>query len=394
MDPDVTRLTLLVRPRTGVGGGPERLAKLLEQWKRLTTPPTDSEMRKVFVIEHDLLAPKAGTPEGMPRVAGPGVPRVDVMIHGAALTELGAPLDECRRANVLGTQRALDMARSLAGLRRFVHFSTAYVAGTRRGVVREDDPAPHGFHNHYERTKRESEACVLASGLPFTILRPSIVVGRSDDGYAPSMKVLYSVWRAWLTGHVPRAPIDPKSWVDLVPVDYVVEATRVLMHHPEALGRTIHLCAGTDRQSPMAIMSSAARAFEVPVPPISPPWVARALLRWPARRFIPKGLLHLLEVMFWHLPYLGIRDRLFDTATADRLLAPRGVACPSYATYGERLFRWCKASVWGKRRAALDGPARQGAPRSSSSATQVGGPEAVAAVRSDEREEAACSASI
>ena len=38
-------------------------------------------------------------------------------------------------------------------LKRFVHVSTAYVAGMREGIVREDELADAGFNSLYEQSK-------------------------------------------------------------------------------------------------------------------------------------------------------------------------------------------------------------------------------------------------
>ncbi len=334
----LTRLTLVIRPLAGETGR-QRFERLVAQWRKFVETPDATALAKVDVVEADLALPGV-----LPVVDGP----YDYMIHSAATTELGVPLAEGRRTNVVATQRALQMARR-ARVGRFVHYSTAYVCGRRRALIGVQDAAPGAYHNHYERTKRESEDAVRSGGVPYTILRPSIIVGRGDDGYVSRTKVLYSVWRMWLSGFIPRAPIDPKAWVDLVPVDFVVDATLGLMQLPETLGGTYHLCAGEHRQSPKTIMLTATRAFAVPVPPLSPPWIAYVLRRWPARLFLTHALREILDAMYWHLPYLGIRGRLFDMSQTLPLLAKVGVPPSNFAEYGERLFQFCRDTAWGKR---------------------------------------------
>ncbi len=338
LSPDLERLTLLIRPLAG--DAPEaRFARMVAQWRKFVEVPSAAALAKVTVIGCDL---EVGP---LPRLDGPH----DLFIHSAASTDLGLALAEGRRTNVVATQRALRLAGQIPGLARFVHLSTAYVCGKRRGRIREADGAPPAFHNNYEKTKRESEDAVQASGLPYTILRPSIIVGRSDDGFVFRTKVLYSVWRMWLSGFIPRAPIDPRAWVDIVPVDYVVSAALVLAADPEARNGTFHVCAGDDRLSPKTIMLCATQAFQVPVPPLSPPWVAYALRLWPLRLAVPHALREILDTMFWHLPYLGIRGRHFDMSRTAPLLARAGVAVPTFADYGPRLFRFCRETSWGKR---------------------------------------------
>jgi len=334
--PEIKRVVLLVRPAPGQTAA-DRLRRLCDYWGRFVPGPSPDELAKVEVVEGDLTLNREIV------VDGP----VDYVVHAAAATELDQSLGAARRANVYATQRALDFARGLPGLKRFVHLSTAYVAGRRRGVVAEGDPFPGRFHNAYERSKREAEHAVREGGVPYTILRPSIIVGRSDDGYVYRMRVLYAVWRIWLAGIIPRAPLDPKSWVDVVPVDYVVDATLRLMVDERALGQTLHLCAGADRQSPAGIMHVAAAIFGVPPPPLSPPWVVRLLrARW-LRPLVGHGLGEIVDKMHWQVPYIGMRRRLFDTSRTDALL--EDLPKPRFIDYGEQLFRFCLETQWGKR---------------------------------------------
>lgn len=338
LSPSLTHLTLLMRPLAG--DSPEqRFDRMIAQWRKFVDVPTAEALAKVSIVSCDLET--GPTPEiGAAH---------DLMIHAAATTDLGVSLAEGRRANVFATQRALRIAQNTPNLKRFVHLSTAYVCGKRRGVVNEDADAPTAFHNHYERTKRESEDAVRSAGIPYTIVRPSIIVGRSDDGFVFRTKVLYSVWRLWLSGVIPRAPIDPCAWVDIVPVDYVVAATLALAQDARAQGGAFHVCAGDDRQSPRTIMRCAADAFQVKVPLISPPWAARALRLWPVHRLIPHALREILDTMYWHLPYLGMRGRLFDMSRTAPILASAGIEPPRFADYGPRLFNFCHETAWGKR---------------------------------------------
>jgi nucleoside-diphosphate-sugar epimerase len=274
---------------------------------------------------------------------------VDYVIHAAASTDLSLPLGRARQANLFPTQRVLAAARRIPGLKRFVHLSTAYACGRRRGRITEDDGASSSFHNFYEQSKREAEAAVLASGLPAMVLRPSMIVGRSDDGYVSQMKVLYSVWRIWMMGLLPRAPVSLAAWVDIVPVDYVVAATLALMREPNAAGKVVHLVAGSDRQRAGTLLHTAARNFAVAPPPVWPVWIARAFHAGPLNRTLPHNLRQLLDHMYWHLPYLGIKDRLFSSLRADELLEGTGVRRPAFASYGDLLFQFLKDTEWGKR---------------------------------------------
>ncbi|HEY3019392.1 MAG TPA: SDR family oxidoreductase, partial [Solirubrobacteraceae bacterium] len=89
--------------------------------------------------------------------------RVSEVVHCAASVSFDQPLGEARAVNVDGARRMAQLAELCGGrgrgLHRFVHVSTAYVAGEHDGVFGEDDPgAGRSFRNAYERTKHEAEA--------------------------------------------------------------------------------------------------------------------------------------------------------------------------------------------------------------------------------------------
>jgi nucleoside-diphosphate-sugar epimerase len=83
-------------------------------------------------------------------------------------------------SNFQGTRNVLEIAKRL-GAERFLHVSTAYVAGQRCGVIPEAPPLPAlGFHNTYEESKATTELMLLDErDMDVYILRPSIVVGHS-----------------------------------------------------------------------------------------------------------------------------------------------------------------------------------------------------------------------
>ena len=105
-------------------------------------------------------------------------------MHCAASISFDLPLDEARLINVEGTREVIGLAReakSCGRLDRFIHVSTAYVAGITKGTFRERQlDAGQEFRNTYEQTKWEAEHVVNdAADLNPVIARPSIVMGES-----------------------------------------------------------------------------------------------------------------------------------------------------------------------------------------------------------------------
>src|SRR6266850_7183689 len=106
------------------------------------------------------------------------------------------------RVHVEGTRNVLEAARA-AGVQRYLHMSAL---GTRPGAA-----------SRYHQTKWAAEEAVRASGLAWTIFRPSIIYGRGD-GFV-----------TLLASMVRRLPIVPvigsgRARLQPVPVELVAEA--------------------------------------------------------------------------------------------------------------------------------------------------------------------------
>jgi nucleoside-diphosphate-sugar epimerase len=120
--------------------------------------------------------------------------RVDTLLHCAGCLDYFDDL-ALQAVNVQFTRRLMAAARA-AGVRFVAYVSTAYAAGYSGGVVPEGPLAdPSSDPTAYTRTKREAERIVSAAGLPFVVLRPSIVIGDSRDGrYSGKRYGLYQQW--------------------------------------------------------------------------------------------------------------------------------------------------------------------------------------------------------
>lgn len=153
----------------------------------------------------------------------PDLPAVDAVVHCAALSSPWGRYADFHRANVLGTQTALELARQ-AGARRFVHISTPSVYFRFRDQlnVRETQPLPSPV-NAYAATKARAEEEVLAQGnLDPVILRPRGLYGLGDTALLP---------RLMAAARERPLPLMNKgeTVTDLTHVDDVVSAIRAAL---------------------------------------------------------------------------------------------------------------------------------------------------------------------
>ncbi|UTI62857.1 SDR family oxidoreductase [Paraconexibacter antarcticus] len=263
------------------------------------------------------------------------------IVHSAATISFDLPLEEARAVNVAGTRQVLALGRAIHAdgrLERYVHVSTAYVAGRHAGAVAEDDRTVAGEpRNTYEQTKREAEALVFAAmddGLPVVVARPSIVVGDSHTGWTPAFNVLYFPLRALARRLLVEVPADPASLVDAVPIDYVADAITHLATTDGPVSGAYHLTAGGDVPSLGAMLEVACGILGCPVPRVEAP---TAVLDAEAGD-------HQGGVF---VPYFDVHSH-YETARARAVLEPAGITCPPLLSYFTRLTDYALAANWGK----------------------------------------------
>jgi nucleoside-diphosphate-sugar epimerase len=182
---------------------------------------------------------------------------IDVVFHCAADVNLGKdPEGKTYNINYNGTKNLIGLAKKLE-VKAFHYVSTAYVAGKTDGPVPEDGLIAEDFNNSYERSKFEAEKLVRGSGIPFTIYRPSIIVGRLSDGKIRKPLAFYRIleFMAKLKKHTcSKMMLDPSDWLEMplrlhaspssdiyfVPVDYVQKAITSIFLKPVE-NRTYHI---------------------------------------------------------------------------------------------------------------------------------------------------------
>jgi thioester reductase-like protein len=262
--------------------------------------------------------------------------RVGTIVHSAASVSFTLPLSDARGINVDGTRRMLELAAACGGLKRYAQVSTAYVAGTFSGLFGEADvDVGQSFHNTYERSKLEAEQLVRScDGLPWTILRPSIIVGDRHSGWTSAFNVLYWPLRAFARGLFKTVPALPNAPVDVVSVDYVADGVYELCS--SGADGCYHLTAGDQASTIGEIAAVASRYFNRPLPEVVSP-----------ADFEGHGGA-VAEESAAYFPYFSVAS-VFDDARARARLVPAGLSVTPVREYLDRLLDFATLSRWGKR---------------------------------------------
>lgn len=322
--------------RNILANGDERLIVLVRRSKRLSHW---DRMRKILssfglenhlgtriqVFEGDITRPEMGlTPEDVNFLRK----NVDEFFHIAALTALNGSEEDCQTINFGGTQNALKFAWDFyknGKMKRFFYFSTAYASGSRQTYCAKEDELPkHPMHaNFYESSKFAAETKVreaLAAGLPATIFRPSIVVGDSRTGEVSEFNVIYPFMKLFAHGMISVLPTHPENSFNIVPIDFVIHASREIAKQPSSVGKTFHLVT----QNPPTIdMLLQVKNEDYPtLPPVN--MIAPETFKKETLDPMGQSVYQILE------PYLGyLNDHLtFDTANTQTALRGTGIQFP------------------------------------------------------------------
>jgi NAD(P)-dependent dehydrogenase (short-subunit alcohol dehydrogenase family) len=303
---------------------------------------------KAIPVYGDLTGKKLGvSADDIKKLKG----QVDHFFHLAAVYDLGADEESQVAVNVEGTRNTVEFARAIDAA-HFHHVSSIAAAGLYEGVFREDmfDEAEN-YEHPYFMTKHESEKIVRKEFKgAWTVYRPAMVVGDSQTGEMDKIDGPYYFFkliqrmRQLLPPWMPAIGLEGGR-VNIVPVDYVVNALDHISHKSGIEKRAFHLVdpVGYRVGDVLDIFSRAAHAPRMNL------FINAALLG-----FIPKGIKKGLMAV---APVRRIRNAVmkdlglpedilafvnyptrFDSREAQAMLKGSGIEVPNLKDYAWRLW--------------------------------------------------------
>ncbi|QNM95362.1 SDR family oxidoreductase [Chitinimonas koreensis] len=318
----------------------EKFDKIKARWGR--------DADRVIPVAGELGKPRLGiSDQDVAELKG----KIKHFFHLAALYDLKATAEEQLEANVNGTRHAVQFAEAVeAGI--FHHTSSIAAAGLYEGVFSEDMFDEAGKLNHpYFRTKHDSEGLVRKEcKVPWRVYRPGIVVGSSQTGEIDKIdgpyyffKVLQKMRRI-LPPWMPAIGIDGGR-INIVPVDYVVEAMDHIAHLNGHNGKCFHLTDPDAKRvgEVLAIFAEAAHAPKLTVrvnPAIFgfiPSMVRQALTSLTPVRRVRDAVMKDLGLPPDVMNFVSYPTR-FDSRQTQKLLAGTGIAVPRLEDYAWKLW--------------------------------------------------------
>jgi NAD(P)-dependent dehydrogenase (short-subunit alcohol dehydrogenase family) len=306
------------------------------------------DRRRIVVVTGDLAKPKLGLSAAQIKALNG---KVLHFFHLAAIYDLSADAESQKVANVEGTRHAVELAQAIkAGC--FHHTSSIAAAGLYPGVFREDmfDEA-EGLSDPYFRTKHDAEGLVRKEcRVPYRIYRPGAVVGHSKTGEIDKIDGPYYLFtlikkiRQTLPQWMPTLGIEGGR-LNLVPVDYVVDAMDHIAHKRGLDGHTFHLVDPAPQRigEVLNVFCRAAHAPEMTMRldarmlAVVPSTVRSMALNLPPVKRFTSMLLKDLRIPPQTLKLLTYPTR-FDSRETERALKGSKIAVPDLESYAWRLW--------------------------------------------------------
>ena len=313
----------------------DKLPALLDYWGATKT--------RAIPVFGDLRAPKLGVSKDDTKKLAKSV---DHFFHLAAIYDMAASADDDAAVNIDGTRHAVDFANAI-GAGCLHHVSSIAAAGMYEGIFREDmfDEA-EGLDHPYFATKHASEKIVRTETRgAWRVYRPGMVVGDSRTGEMDKVDGPYYFFkliqriRSLLPPWMPTIGIEGGR-INIVPVDFVVDAMDHIAHKSDLDGQCFHL-TDPDPLRVGEVLNVFCRAAHAPTMSIR---INAALLGF-IPKSVKKGIMSLTPVRRVRdaiMKDLGLPPDLmafvnyptrFDSREATRALKGSGIACPPLQSY-------------------------------------------------------------
>ncbi|RKR69893.1 thioester reductase-like protein [Acidovorax sp. 94] len=284
--------------------------------------------------------------------------QIDHFYHLAAVYDLSADEETQVAVNIEGTRNTVDLAKAIdAG--HFHHVSSIAAAGLYEGVFREDMfEEAEGLDHPYFQTKHESEKIVRQDcKVPWTVYRPAMVVGDSQTGEMDKIDGPYYFFkliqrlRQLLPPWMPTVGLEGGR-VNIVPVDFVVNALNVISHQKDITKKCYHLVdpVGYRVGDVLDIFSRAAHAprmnlfVNAALLGFIPKSVKKSLMALAPVRRVRNAVMKDLGLPEDMLTFVNYPTR-FDCRETLAALKGSGVTCPNLKNYAWRLWDYWERNL-------------------------------------------------
>ena len=278
--------------------------------------------------------------------------KIDHFFHLAAIYDMKADAESQRASNVKGTAHAISLSKALkAGC--FHQVSSIAAAGLYEGSFTEDMFEEAGAMDHpYFLTKHESEGLVRAEKkMNWRIYRPGMVVGHSESGEMDKVDGPYYFFETLknLSSVVPKGfplILNKAGTLNIVPVDYVVDAIDYLAHVPDQDQECFFITDpdGIRVGDMLKVMMKVSKgpslkALQVGALDSATKLAGKGISRIPQVKALGDKLLSRMGIPPQVIGYINYPTH-FDSSKTQALLAEGDIACPPFEDYAPVIWEY------------------------------------------------------
>ena len=327
--------TVYYLSRASGAKGEKQRAALMDYW--------GADEKRVVAVSGDLNQPELGLAAAdKKKLTG----KIDHLVHLAAVYDLKASAEEQQAGNIDGTRNTVQLANAIkAG--KFHHVSSIAAAGLYEGVWREDmfDEAENLDHPYFA-TKHDSEGIARKeSAMPWRVYRPGLVAGDSKTGEMDKIDGPYYFFkliqkmRKYLPSWMPAIGIEGGR-INIVPVDFVVDAMDHIMHLEKGDGRAYHLTDPNPHRvgDVLNIFCKAAHAprmelrINAALFGFIPRGVKKSIMSLTPARRVRNAVMKDLGLPDEIMQFVNYPTR-FDSRDTEKALKGTGITCPDLEMY-------------------------------------------------------------
>jgi len=283
--------------------------------------------------------------------------KTNYILHAAALTDWGAPLEDAIRVNVEGVTEIIKLAHECGtNLKKLLHISTAYTSGYKTGKILPNEIGRvENACDNYQRSKIEGEAIVrnAFSTLPITIVKPGAVVGNSVKGRTINYQTFYYPLKLMYFGLNLLLPVSSKGNLEAVPSDWTAKVMLEMIWDETSNSQCYHLTCGSEVLTNADIKRIVFKSFRSvgEEPSFSfyiPLFVYKLLVSKILVYFFPGGDSIDEKVRLYRHYMTYVRE--YDNSETLALIENKNITLPVFEEYLPNLMRYAIKHKWEKRR--------------------------------------------
>jgi len=275
------------------------------------------------------------------------VDKTDYIVHAASITDCSQSSATINQVNIEGTRRVLDFAKVITPkqLKKIIYISSAYVNDKNQGLLfPEQMETKEGKLSPYQRSKYNAEKMIRDNfyQLPLIIVRPSYIVGNSENGRVPKQNSFHKLLQEIVYGDKIKLPIDKAANWDIITSDWAAKMMVSLLKSRARAGQNYHLTMGDYALSSKMVKTEIHNALNAQNFSFNPIKLLPSWQHWWHRIFAKKSLQNNHPALLKTMRY----KRVFDNSSSLMTCHKSKIDTPKLKNYLPKIISYAQTHFW------------------------------------------------